>query len=64
MMYIAIYPIAMSVRSTNVYEEKALGIKETTTVCTEAEFEAGGDRVAIWGKYLLRHAKRQLAFGE
>ena len=26
MMYVAVYPIAMSVRSTNVYEEKSLGL--------------------------------------
>lgn len=26
MMYISVYPIAMSVRSTNVYEERALGL--------------------------------------
>ncbi|KAF5353410.1 hypothetical protein D9756_007889 [Leucocoprinus leucothites] len=28
MMYIAIYPIAMSIRSTNVYEERSLGVYE------------------------------------
>jgi Trk-type K+ transport system membrane component len=26
MMYIAIFPIAISVRASNIYEEKALGI--------------------------------------
>ena len=26
MMYISVYPIAMSIRGTNVYEEKSLGI--------------------------------------
>jgi Trk-type K+ transport system membrane component len=26
MMYISVYPIAMSIRNTNVYEEKSLGI--------------------------------------
>ena len=25
MMYIAVYPIAVSIRSTNVYEEKSMG---------------------------------------
>lgn len=25
MMYVAVYPIAMSIRSTNVYEERSLG---------------------------------------
>jgi Trk-type K+ transport system membrane component len=28
MMYISVYPIALSVRSTNVYEEKSLGLFE------------------------------------
>lgn len=26
MMYISVYPIALSVRATNVYEEKSLGL--------------------------------------
>jgi Trk/Ktr/HKT type cation transporter len=26
MMYISVYPLAMSIRRTNVYEEKSLGI--------------------------------------
>lgn len=26
MMYISVYPIAISIRRTNVYEEKSLGI--------------------------------------
>jgi Trk-type K+ transport system membrane component len=26
MMYISVYPIAMSIRNTNVYEEKSLGV--------------------------------------
>jgi Trk-type K+ transport system membrane component len=26
MMYISVYPVALSVRSTNVYEEKSLGL--------------------------------------
>lgn len=26
MMYVAVYPIALSVRSTNVYEERSLGL--------------------------------------
>jgi Trk-type K+ transport system membrane component len=28
MMYVSVYPIALSVRSTNVYEEKSLGLFE------------------------------------
>ncbi|KAI1788852.1 TrkH-domain-containing protein [Ganoderma leucocontextum] len=68
MMYIGIYPIAMSVRATNVYEEKSLGVYQDTG---EEEDELNDDahwnrpsesRVAIWGKYLMRHARRQLSF--
>lgn len=28
MMYVSVYPIALSVRATNVYEEKSLGLFE------------------------------------
>jgi Trk-type K+ transport system membrane component len=26
MMYVSVYPVAMSIRRTNVYEEKSLGL--------------------------------------
>jgi len=57
MMYIAVYPIALSVRSTNVYEERSLGIFE------DEEWHLEGDsRIAIWGNYLLQHCRTQLSF--
>ncbi|KAI0365314.1 TrkH-domain-containing protein [Pilatotrama ljubarskyi] len=67
MMYIAIYPIAMSVRATNVYEEKSLGIYESDADEDEIDDDAhwnrpSESRVAIWGRYLMRHARRQLSF--
>ncbi|KAI0671153.1 TrkH-domain-containing protein [Trametes maxima] len=67
MMYIAIYPIAMSVRATNVYEAKSLGIYETDDIEDEINDDAHWDspsesRVQIWGRYLMRHARRQLSF--
>ncbi|KAI0354804.1 TrkH-domain-containing protein [Trametes cingulata] len=67
MMYIAIYPIAMSVRATNVYEEKSLGIYESDPEEDEIDNDAhwnrpSESRVAIWGRYLMRHARRQLSF--
>ncbi|KAI0299527.1 cation transport protein-domain-containing protein [Russula brevipes] len=64
MMYIAAYPIAMSVRSTNVYEERSLGIFEDNNdnLENEADYPATDSRVAIWGRYLGRHARRQLSF--
>ncbi|KAI0642944.1 TrkH-domain-containing protein [Trametes meyenii] len=67
MMYIAIYPIAMSVRSTNVYEARSLGIYESDDDEDEINDDAHWDRpsesrVEIWGRYLIRHARRQLSF--
>ncbi|KLO13675.1 TrkH-domain-containing protein [Schizopora paradoxa] len=65
MMYISVYPIAMSVRSTNVYEEKSLGVfddENSSSDSLSAEPSAEGDRVAIWGRYLAWHARKQLAF--
>ncbi|TFK93269.1 TrkH-domain-containing protein [Polyporus arcularius HHB13444] len=67
MMYIAIYPIAMSVRATNVYEAKSLGVYADDEGDDELNDDAlwnrpSESRVAIWGKYLMRHARRQLSF--
>ncbi|KAI0931017.1 hypothetical protein AcW1_007116 [Taiwanofungus camphoratus] len=68
MMYIAIFPIALSVRSTNVYEEKSLGVYEEIRdddeeLETMARWRMGSEsRVVIWGRYLMRHARRQLSF--
>jgi hypothetical protein len=49
MMYISIFPIAMSMRQTNVYEEKSLG------VWTDDDEDAGSS-------YLSHHLRRQLSF--
>ncbi|WVQ65241.1 uncharacterized protein L199_003414 [Kwoniella botswanensis] len=64
LMYVAIYPIAMSVRSTNVYEEKALGVYEADDPDTlgEDEPEFKGRRHEVFSKYLLWHMRKQLAF--
>ncbi|KAK4621802.1 Low-affinity potassium transport protein [Fulvia fulva] len=51
MMYISVFPIAISVRRTNVYEEKSLGI-------FGGEEDAGdGDQ-----SYVSQHLRRQLSF--
>ncbi|KAL6706338.1 low affinity potassium transporter [Coniothyrium glycines] len=50
MMYISIFPIAMSMRQTNVYEEKSLGVW-----ADENEDEAQSS-------YLSHHLRRQLSF--
>jgi len=63
MMYISVYPIALSVRSTNVYEEQSLGVfRNDDESEAEHEFQPVGSRVAIWSRYLAMHARRQLAF--
>ncbi|KAH8731780.1 high affinity potassium transport protein [Phaeosphaeriaceae sp. PMI808] len=49
MMYISIFPIAMSMRQTNVYEEKSLG------VWADNDDEANSS-------YLSHHLRRQLSF--
>ncbi|ETW82203.1 potassium transporter [Heterobasidion irregulare TC 32-1] len=59
--------VVMIVRSTNVYEERSLGVSETVIgddgdIEDEANYPQTDSRVAIWGRYLGRHVKRQLAF--
>ncbi|KAH9831322.1 TrkH-domain-containing protein [Rhodofomes roseus] len=61
MMYIAMYPIALSVRSTNVYEETSLGVYEADEMAYGMD-DSSEARVQIWGKYLWTHARRQLSF--
>lgn len=52
MMYIAVFPIAISVRASNTYEERALGIY----VQDDAYDENNGR------SYFLTHIRRQLSF--
>ncbi|KAK4054900.1 hypothetical protein OIV83_000824 [Microbotryomycetes sp. JL201] len=59
MMYVAVYPIAMSVRSSNVYEEKSLGVyDDDDESAMEAEFNQNHSAT----KYISYHARKQLAF--
>ncbi|KAI0367488.1 TrkH-domain-containing protein [Pilatotrama ljubarskyi] len=64
MMYIAIYPVALSIRSTNVYEEKSLGVFEVTPEEEEEEpnLDEKQPRRERIGKYFGWHLRRQLAF--
>jgi potassium uptake Trk family protein len=50
MMYISIFPIAMSIRQSNVYEEKSLGVW------------AADDEDEEQSSYLSHHLRRQLSF--
>lgn len=53
MMYISVFPIAISVRRTNVYEEKSLGIYGSPSDENEDEKEPS---------YVGAHLRRQLSF--
>lgn len=51
-----------------MYEAKSLGVYESDSEDDEINDDAHWDRpsesrVAIWGRYLMRHARRQLSFG-
>jgi Trk-type K+ transport system membrane component len=50
MMYISIFPIAMSIRQSNVYEEKSLGVW------------VADDEDEAQSSYLSHHLRRQLSF--
>lgn len=52
MMYIAIYPIAISVRASNTYEERALGIYPDDATIDESNGRS----------YVLTHIRNQLTF--
>ncbi|CED82456.1 -domain-containing protein [Phaffia rhodozyma] len=66
MMYISVYPIAMSVRATNVYEERSLGLfgdEDQESLDEESFVKVGGEsRMAGFTRYVSFHARRQLAF--
>ncbi|KAL8991172.1 MAG: hypothetical protein Q9177_000347 [Variospora cf. flavescens] len=53
MMYISVFPIAISIRRTNVYEEKSLGIYSSGNDETEDASEPS---------YIGAHLRRQLSF--
>ena len=54
MMYLAVFPIALSVRSSNAYEEASLGIYDDDVVEPTPEQDSK--------TYLLTHARNQLSF--
>ncbi|KAF9528793.1 cation transport protein-domain-containing protein [Crepidotus variabilis] len=66
MMYIAVYPVALSIRTTNVYEERSLGIFEAPAE-DEDEEPTDGDIGKIQskkervGKYVKWHLRRQMS---
>ncbi|PFH61088.1 hypothetical protein XA68_18242 [Ophiocordyceps unilateralis] len=54
MMYISVFPIAISIRRTNVYEERSLGVYH------EHEVDDDADSSAL--SYVGSHLRRQLSF--
>ncbi|OHE92342.1 trk family potassium uptake protein [Colletotrichum orchidophilum] len=56
MMYISVFPIAISIRRTNVYEEKSLGVYHT-----HDEDMEGTNENSAWS-YVGTHLRRQLSF--
>lgn len=55
MMYISIFPVAISMRRTNVYEEKSLGLYAN-------EKEVPDDEATTAPSYIGFHLRRQLSF--
>ncbi|KAJ7157872.1 potassium transporter [Mycena crocata] len=63
MMYIAVYPVAMTIRSTNVYESESLGVFEEPPDEEDEEpenLEKLEPRERV-GRYLLWHLDRQMS---
>ncbi|KAJ7743346.1 potassium transporter [Mycena metata] len=63
MMYIAVYPVAMTIRSTNVYESESLGVFEEPPPEEDEEptdLDAYEPRERV-GRYLLWHLDRQMS---
>ncbi|KAL0931925.1 potassium ion transporter [Colletotrichum truncatum] len=56
MMYISVFPIAISIRRTNVYEEKSLGVYHHP----DEEVEGTNENSAM--SYVGTHLRRQLSF--
>ncbi|KAJ5824274.1 Potassium transport protein high-affinity [Penicillium robsamsonii] len=52
MMYIAVFPIAISIRASNVYEERTLGIYGKNTDVDESDGRS----------YIINHIQNQLSF--
>ena len=58
MMYISVYPIAISMRRTNVYEERSLGVYYSP----EDEEEEENEKSDKEPSYVASHLRRQLGF--
>ncbi|EGY23406.1 low-affinity potassium transport protein [Verticillium dahliae VdLs.17] len=54
MMYISVYPIALTIRASNTYEERSLG--------KYAPEQVDPDEEPTGGKYVMAHIRNQLSF--
>lgn len=57
-----VYPIAISIRSTNVYEEKSMGIFDEDIEEDERDAEGRFDKSQSATSYVAYHVRRQLSF--
>lgn len=67
MFQVAAYPLAISIRTTNTYEERSLGLYEDDADSEveddfEAKAKAGKNRVS--SAYVGYHLRKQLAFDQ
>src|SRR5690606_2141378 len=58
MMYISVFPIAISIRKTNVYEEKSLGVYHVRKHDDDEDVLNEADAAS----YVSNHLRRQLSF--
>ncbi|TDL24427.1 TrkH-domain-containing protein [Rickenella mellea] len=66
MMYVGALPIALGVRSTNVYEDRSIALFEQEVDVSDEEptiqIGHGLTKTQVWGEYMAWHLKRQLSF--
>ena len=60
-MYIAVYPIALSIRASNVYEERSMGVFEDSDDEDSDEEEARLERKSL-PTYIAHHGRKLLSF--
>lgn len=58
MMYLAVFPLTMTVRTTNVYEEGSLGVYDDDM----GDGSGNGQGRAVWGRFLPEQVRRQVAY--
>ncbi|KAL4400440.1 high-affinity potassium ion transmembrane transporter [Malassezia pachydermatis] len=60
MMYIAAFPIMLTMRTTNVYEDQSLFAQEPSAEDEEEIVSSKGQ--VVWGRFLSSHIRHQLAY--